>query len=309
MTTKLTRMQQRRGTEAQWNDADPILAQGEVGVNLTNGFVKIGDGFKPWSELPYQIGPTGPRGDDGERGPIGVEWRGTWNAETTYDSPDAVAYNGDAWFALQESTGVTPAENASWSKLTTSVGPTGPQGNPGVQGFPGDRGPTGPTGSTGPTGPTGPTGAKGNQGDTGQQLLVLGALEEESQLPTENNNPGDAYIIGDDLWVYSIVTDSWFNAGTYRGAGVAFGGVTGQFLVKASDENFETEWVDGIQELGDLEDVSVSDPIGGEALVYNSTLGQWINLNSGTGNFTVSATPPEGAVGGDIWFRTIDALA
>lgn len=73
MTTRLTRMQQRRGTEAQWNDADPILAQGEVGVNLSNGFVKIGDGFSSWSQLPYQIGPTGPTGEDGERGPIGVD--------------------------------------------------------------------------------------------------------------------------------------------------------------------------------------------------------------------------------------------
>jgi len=309
MTTRLTRMQQRRGTEAQWSDADPILASGEVGVNLTNGFVKIGDGFTSWSELPYQIGPTGPQGQDGDRGPIGVDWQGTWQAGITYTPPVAVEFQGSAWLALTESTNESPAENQFWTEIITEVGPTGPQGNQGASGIQGPTGPTGPTGPRGATGPTGATGAKGNQGDTGQQVLVLGVLGDASDLPETNNNPGDAYIIGDDLWLYSIVTNSWINAGTYRGAGVAFGGDTGQVLIKASSENFDTEWVDAVSELDDLDDVSVADPIGGEALVYSETLGQWININTGTGNFTVSENQPEGAVSGDIWFRTIDGLA
>ena len=314
MTTRLTRMQQRRGTEAQWNDADPILAQGEVGVNLSNGFVKIGDGFSPWSELPYQIGPTGPRGEDGERGPIGVDWQGEWSFLTTYAPPDAVAYDGNAWLALQESTAETPEENEFWTQLTTEVGPTGPTGIQGATGLQGATGPTGPTGPQGATGPTGPTGAKGDTGDTGQRVLVLGVLEDQSEFPVENNNPGDAYIIGDDLWLYSIVLDNngeypWVNAGSYRGAGVAFGGTAGQILAKATGDNFDTEWVDNIDQLSDLNDVSVDSPIAGEALVYSAVLGQWINLNTGTGNFTTSDTPPEAAVGGDIWFRTVDGLA
>jgi hypothetical protein len=220
-----------------------------------------------------------------------------------------VEWQNSAWLSLQESTNQTPAENQFWTELITEVGPTGPTGARGIPGVQGQTGATGPTGPTGPRGATGPTGAKGDKGDTGEKLLVLGVLQDQSELPASNNNPGDAYIIGDDLWVYSIVTDSWFNAGAYRGAGVAAGGLEGQILVKASDDNFDTIWIDNIDELDDLDDVEVDNPIQGEALVYSSALGKWININTGTGNFTVAELPPEDASSGDIWFRTIDATA
>jgi len=313
MANELTRMQQRRGTEAQWNDADPILASGEVGVNLTNGFLKIGDGFSKWSELEYQVGPTGPQGADGERGIAGVDWQGAWQAGVTYTPPVAVEYNGTAWLAIQENTDEFPAENQFWTELITEVGPTGPtgpQGNAGPSGQDGADGATGPTGPTGATGPTGPTGPTGAKGDTGEDIAILGVLQSVDDLPTENNNPGDAYVIGDDLYVWSSLgSGEWVNAGSTRGAGVADGGTTGQILVKASDDNFDTTWTDNVDELNDLGDVNISNVSGGEALVYNSTLAQWINLASGTGNFTTSENPPVDAVSGDIWFRTTDGLA
>jgi len=313
MANELTRMQQRRGTEAQWNDADPILASGEVGVNLTNGFLKIGDGFSKWSELEYQVGPTGPQGADGERGIAGVDWQGAWQAGVTYTPPVAVEYNGTAWLAIQENTDEFPAENQFWTELITEVGPTGPtgpQGNAGPAGQDGTDGATGPTGPTGPIGPTGPTGPTGAKGDTGEDIAILGVLQSVDDLPTENNNPGDAFVIGDDLYVWSSLgSGEWINAGSTRGAGVADGGTTGQILVKVSDDNFDTTWADNVDELNDLGDVNIANVSGGEALVYNSTLGQWINLASGTGNFTVSENPPVDAVSGDIWYRTIDGLA
>lgn len=46
-----TRMQQRRGTNLEWNTLDPVLLEGEIGVNLTNNTIKIGDGVKKWSQL------------------------------------------------------------------------------------------------------------------------------------------------------------------------------------------------------------------------------------------------------------------
>jgi hypothetical protein len=52
-----TRMQQRRGTAAQWislNDGDgPILAAGEIGFETDTGQFKIGDGITHWDELSY----------------------------------------------------------------------------------------------------------------------------------------------------------------------------------------------------------------------------------------------------------------
>jgi hypothetical protein len=52
-----TRMQQRRGTAAQWisvNNGDgPTLAAGEIGFETDTGKFKIGDGVNPWVDLVY----------------------------------------------------------------------------------------------------------------------------------------------------------------------------------------------------------------------------------------------------------------
>lgn len=49
----LSEMRQRRGTSAQWAAADRVLAAGEVGVDVTVGRVKVGDGSTAWSALPW----------------------------------------------------------------------------------------------------------------------------------------------------------------------------------------------------------------------------------------------------------------
>lgn len=48
-------IQHRRGTTAQWNAANPVLAFGEVGVEDTGAGLrsKIGDGTTVWAILPY----------------------------------------------------------------------------------------------------------------------------------------------------------------------------------------------------------------------------------------------------------------
>jgi hypothetical protein len=43
----------RRGTTSEWNTADPILNEGEIGYNSTLTSFKIGDGESLWSELDY----------------------------------------------------------------------------------------------------------------------------------------------------------------------------------------------------------------------------------------------------------------
>jgi hypothetical protein len=48
-----TRMQQRRGTAAQWTAADPILAAGEIGFETDTNQFKIGDGVNEWADLSY----------------------------------------------------------------------------------------------------------------------------------------------------------------------------------------------------------------------------------------------------------------
>jgi hypothetical protein len=52
---ELKRMLQLRGSPADWSVADPVLLEGEVALeqNATRPRIKIGDGVRPFSQLPY----------------------------------------------------------------------------------------------------------------------------------------------------------------------------------------------------------------------------------------------------------------
>lgn len=60
----LTRMQQRRGTAAEWSDtvisSTVILAAGEVGLETDTGRFKIGNGSTVWANLPYYLPENNP---------------------------------------------------------------------------------------------------------------------------------------------------------------------------------------------------------------------------------------------------------
>lgn len=46
-------IQLRRGTAAQWSTNNPVLAQGEMAVELDTSRFKIGNGVDAWNDLPY----------------------------------------------------------------------------------------------------------------------------------------------------------------------------------------------------------------------------------------------------------------
>ena len=46
------RFQLRRDTAANWTAANPVLAEGELAINLTNSTFKVGDGTTAWNSLP-----------------------------------------------------------------------------------------------------------------------------------------------------------------------------------------------------------------------------------------------------------------
>jgi hypothetical protein len=50
-----TRMQQRRGTAAQWTSSNPVLNAGEMGWESDTNKFKIGDGTNHWADLDYFI--------------------------------------------------------------------------------------------------------------------------------------------------------------------------------------------------------------------------------------------------------------
>ena len=74
-------------------------------------------------------------------------------------------------------------------------------------------GPTGPQGVTGPLGPTGSTGPQG------YGVQVLGTYANEALLIADNptGNIGDAYLVQNDLYVWSNQNSFWDNVGPFVG--------------------------------------------------------------------------------------------
>jgi hypothetical protein len=52
------RLQLRRGTEAQWDSANPTLAAGEIGIETDTNTFKFGDGSTAWNSLSYALSQT-----------------------------------------------------------------------------------------------------------------------------------------------------------------------------------------------------------------------------------------------------------
>ena len=49
------RIQLRRGTASEWSTENPVLLEGEIGIQLDSARnrIKIGDGTTAWNDLPY----------------------------------------------------------------------------------------------------------------------------------------------------------------------------------------------------------------------------------------------------------------
>lgn len=71
------KVQFRRDTSANWASVNPVLPDGEVGVDISTSprRWKIGDGVTAWNDLPYGAleGPPGPQGPQGDSGTILIE--------------------------------------------------------------------------------------------------------------------------------------------------------------------------------------------------------------------------------------------
>ena len=69
-------LQFRRGTSTEWTDCNPVLAEGEMGIETDTDLFKIGDGILDWNHLSYggiqgYTGPTGYTGYTGYTGHTG----------------------------------------------------------------------------------------------------------------------------------------------------------------------------------------------------------------------------------------------
>lgn len=191
----------------------PLALQGATGATGPQG-------------IQGDTGPQGPQGIQGEQGPQGIQ------GEIGPQGPQGdQGPGGNSAYDLAVLDGFIGTES-DW--LASLVGPQGPQGPQGIQGDQGIQGETGDsayeaavingfTGTesewlsslVGPQGPQGETGPQGPQGETGEGLNILGTLNDESELPI-SANIGDAYIIGQDLYIWDGNPD-WNNVGQIVG--------------------------------------------------------------------------------------------
>lgn len=112
------KIQVRRDTSANWASVNPVLSQGEIGLDLTTGKIKIGDGSTTWSSLSYFVGnPAGINLNDlGDVVTSSVaagdflRWDGSnWINDAVNLSTDTV---GDYVASLTAGTGVTVTNNS-----------------------------------------------------------------------------------------------------------------------------------------------------------------------------------------------------
>jgi hypothetical protein len=170
-------------------------------------------------------GPTGATGATGATGPSNVLSVGT---VTTGNAGSSASVTIAGTSPSQTISFTIPRGNIGATGLTGEQGIQGVQGiqgEQGIQGLKGDKGDTGNTGATGATGPTGPQGEQGIQGIQGIQgeqgtgVNILGSYANLTALQAAHptGSPADAYLINNDLYVWSQSTSSWINVGTIRG--------------------------------------------------------------------------------------------
>ncbi|SPU38232.1 Uncharacterised protein [Lysinibacillus capsici] len=104
-----------------------------------------------------------------------------WNNETQYKKNNFVTLEGNGYMALRDNKGVRPPSLPMLSNADWAMF---------VQ--------------------------KGEKGEQGTGVRILGTLSDESSLPSIGE-PGDAYLINGDLYVWSDTTNDWTNVGTIKG--------------------------------------------------------------------------------------------
>jgi len=129
------KIQIRNGLSTEWTSVNPVLMQGELGLELDTGKFKAGDGTKTWSLLAYSTGGVGPAGIQGPVGTTGATlytWIKYADTPTTgiSDDPTGKKYFGMA-YNKSSATKSLVYTDYSWS-LTEGI-----QGIQGIQGLQG----------------------------------------------------------------------------------------------------------------------------------------------------------------------------
>jgi len=78
-------IQIRRGTAAEWTSANPVLADGELGLETDTGKIKVGDGIASWNTTVYNVSSGSTVADIS----VGTPAAPSGNGSISYDSETA----------------------------------------------------------------------------------------------------------------------------------------------------------------------------------------------------------------------------
>jgi len=196
-------LQIRRDSLANWVSNNPVLASGEMGINLDTYQYKLGDGVKTWIQLPYAgiIGPTGAPGASISTGTGATGVTGSIGP-TGLTGPTGISSTGFTGSVRVGFTGFTGFTGLSATGQIGATGAIGPTGYTGV---------TGSTGATGPTGQAGPAGSRGATGPAGVETGATGSSATGSTGPTGAGGGGtitSGYIrVGINLFKFAAPLD------------------------------------------------------------------------------------------------------
>lgn len=142
------------------------------------------------ADTQFQTATKGEQGDPGPQGERGID--------------GVIGVDGKSAFEIwKEETGASQTSTEA-DFIIAITGDQGPKG---------DKGDTGETGAAGPIGPTGP------QGSAGTGITFKSAIPTQSDLPTEGNVQGDAYLVQDtdSLYIYSDSVGDFVDGGSIQG--------------------------------------------------------------------------------------------
>jgi hypothetical protein len=104
---RISSIQLRRDTAANWTTANSVLNAGEAGFESDTGKLKVGDGSTAWSSLGYVADVSSPIT--------------TWAASTAYERGDLVAYNGIAYRRIANGTSASTFDSTMWNQVTPTI--------------------------------------------------------------------------------------------------------------------------------------------------------------------------------------------
>jgi hypothetical protein len=116
------RIQLRRDTAGNWTSVNPILADGEMGVEWDTGFIKVGDGSTVWTSLDYNtVSKDIPQNDTNTPNPyvLSLQDRGKQVYNSNYSNSIIVPTNNAVAFPLGST--ITIITNESYGGFVGSA--------------------------------------------------------------------------------------------------------------------------------------------------------------------------------------------